>query len=65
MATKRAELTEAEAEAARRAAVQARVEACRRELEAVLGKHRCGLQAVVVLTGGELPAAEVRIVPGE
>ena len=59
------ELTEEKADAAKRAAVQTRVEGCQREVEAVLGKHRCGLQALVVLTGGQLPAAEVRIVPTE
>ncbi len=57
------ELTEEAAEAARRTAVQARVEGCQRELETVLQKHRCSLQCVLVLIGGQLPQAEVRIVP--
>jgi hypothetical protein len=59
------EITEAAADEAKRRALQGRVEGCQREVEAVLRKHRCGLQAVVVLVGGQLPAAEVRIMPAE
>ncbi|OPZ74492.1 MAG: hypothetical protein BWY79_02098 [Actinobacteria bacterium ADurb.Bin444] len=69
MASKRAGLTEAQAEAAKRAAVQARVEACRKEMEAVLSKHRkehgCALVAVPFIRedGGIGAQVQVRIVP--
>ncbi len=58
-------ITAEEAQALLREEAERRTQDCMAEVQTVLDKHRCRLQAVLVLTGGQMPLMEIRVVPLE